>query len=177
MKALVPPIQAEPYVYLSIGSNVGPISHIAFGLEQLARRLGSIYVLQPRRTTPVAMSSPHDFVNTLAICLCDWEAFALKQWLEEIETQSGRDRNHPQSSTQDRTLDIDVLARSHICSVDQLQCAEAPYDRAVVAEMGPAVDIPLSPGAAVDAHGHVSWHGGSLVFERGVLDPQRLGSK
>ncbi|RUO19294.1 hypothetical protein CWE08_09920 [Aliidiomarina iranensis] len=95
--------------YLSLGSNLAPDEHIARALRELSERYGSILVLPIVRTEPCAINSSNGFLNTIAVISSKESSSALKAWLNSLEMAHGRDRNDPNRSTKDRTLDIDIL--------------------------------------------------------------------
>ncbi|EGN74378.1 2-amino-4-hydroxy-6-hydroxymethyldihydropteridine pyrophosphokinase [Idiomarina sp. A28L] len=95
--------------YLSLGSNLAPSEHIARALRELSERYGCILVLPIVRTEPCAINSSNAFLNTIAVVSSNESSQALKAWLNSLEAEHGRDRNDPERSHKDRTLDIDIL--------------------------------------------------------------------
>lgn len=95
--------------YLSLGSNLAPSEHIARALRELSERYGSVLVLPIVHTEPCAINSDNGFLNTIAVVSSNESSEALKAWLNRLEAEHGRDRNDPERSHKDRTLDIDIL--------------------------------------------------------------------
>jgi 2-amino-4-hydroxy-6-hydroxymethyldihydropteridine diphosphokinase len=94
---------------ISIGSNVNPSQHVPWAIENMQQMFNEVVVSRFYRTQAFAMSSKHCFWNGVVMLSSDLACDALKNLLSCWEVESGRDRNHPQCSTRDRTLDLDIL--------------------------------------------------------------------
>ncbi|MCI5221897.1 MAG: 2-amino-4-hydroxy-6-hydroxymethyldihydropteridine diphosphokinase [Candidatus Electrothrix sp. AR4] len=63
----------------------------------------------PYRTRPIAMESPHWFINAVGVLQTTLSPEALLELLLRVEEQFGRVRSANQEGYQDRTLDLDLL--------------------------------------------------------------------
>jgi 2-amino-4-hydroxy-6-hydroxymethyldihydropteridine diphosphokinase len=63
----------------------------------------------PYRTRPVAMESPHWFINAVGLLQTALQPEVLLDLLLLVEKQFGRSRSPDQEGYQDRTLDLDLL--------------------------------------------------------------------
>lgn len=98
-----------PAYFLSIGSNLEPhqnIPRILLALLEVAPRLNVSRIVE---TPPHNMASRHNFLNLTLHLTSPLDAARLKQQLNQIETNLGRDRSHPDSKRQDRPADLDIL--------------------------------------------------------------------
>jgi 2-amino-4-hydroxy-6-hydroxymethyldihydropteridine diphosphokinase len=95
-----------PKVYLSLGSNQEPETHLAEAVESLRDTFGDIVLSNWMRTKAIGFDGP-DFINGAAIIETDWDVYTLDTWLHELEDRNGRQRDVPRFS--DRTLDIDII--------------------------------------------------------------------
>ena len=92
--------------YLSLGSNVEPERHLRAAIDALRKRFGDVVVSPVYRVPAVGFEGP-DFLNAAAIVDSDLDAFALAQWLRDLEHANGRVRSHVKFSN--RTLDVDLV--------------------------------------------------------------------
>ncbi|MEZ5460974.1 2-amino-4-hydroxy-6-hydroxymethyldihydropteridine diphosphokinase [Dokdonella sp.] len=93
-------------VYLSLGSNIEPETHLRAALAELRARFGTIDVSGACRTEAVGFDGPA-FLN-LAVGLDTNESpEALDSWLHALEDRHGRRRDVPRYSS--RTLDADIV--------------------------------------------------------------------
>ena len=92
--------------YLSLGSNVDPLVHLARAVAALRERFGTV-VLSPMYRTRAVGFEGADFVNGAAVVETDLDPVALHDWLHALEDAHGRDRAGPRYG--DRTLDIDIV--------------------------------------------------------------------
>ena len=93
-------------VYLSLGSNVEPESHLRAALAELRARFGEIVVSPVYRSQAVGFEGP-DFLNLAAALDTDLDVFALDAWLHALEDRHGRRRDVPRYAS--RTLDVDIV--------------------------------------------------------------------
>lgn len=114
----------------SIGSNIEPINNTALALTRLARLFGQVQISPLVRTRAVAVTGQQDFLNAFIRFESDASDFELKQQLNAIEIDLGRDRSHRDSKILPRPMDIDILDRQ--CSLERLKPNEStPYLNAV----------------------------------------------
>lgn len=92
----------------SMGANLAPEVNFAKAREQL-NGFGQAYYSRAIYTRPVAMQSNFEFLNALFLFQTELDAAQLKQRFNAIEIGLGRDREHPESATRDRPMDIDIL--------------------------------------------------------------------
>ena len=97
----------------SIGSNIEPINNTALALTRLARLFGQVQLSPLVRTRAVAVTGQQDFLNAFIRFESDASDFELKQQLNAIEIDLGRDRSHRDSKILPRPMDIDILDRQH----------------------------------------------------------------
>ncbi|HCG78074.1 MULTISPECIES: 2-amino-4-hydroxy-6-hydroxymethyldihydropteridine diphosphokinase [unclassified Thalassolituus] len=97
------------YFLLGLGSNIEPREHLSMAVEAL-HHVGDIVEQSPAVfTEPVGETFSHTFGNQLIILECNLPAPMLKQRLQRIEEQLGREPKSPARKTRDRTIDIDIL--------------------------------------------------------------------
>lgn len=114
----------------SIGSNIEPINNTALALTRLARLFGQVQLSPLLRTRAVAVTGEQDFLNAFIRFETDASDFELKQQLNAIEIDLGRDRAHRDSKILPRPMDIDILDRQR--TLERLKLNEsAPYLNAV----------------------------------------------
>ena len=114
----------------SIGSNIEPINNTALALTRLARLFGQVQLSPLVRTRAVAVTGQQDFLNAFIRFESDASDFELKQQLNAIEIDLGRDRSHRDSKILPRPMDIDILDRQR--SLERLKPNEStPYLNAV----------------------------------------------
>ena len=92
--------------YLSLGSNIAPEANLRSAMEALRTRFGAVVRSPIYRTTAVGFDGV-DFLNAAAMVESDLDAYALNDWLHELEDAHGRDRSGPRFG--DRPLDIDIV--------------------------------------------------------------------
>ena len=95
----------------SIGSNIEPVNNTALALTRLARLFGQVQLSPLVRTRAVAVTGQQDFLNAFIRFESDASDFELKQQLNAIEIDLGRDRSHRDSKILPRPMDIDILDR------------------------------------------------------------------
>jgi 2-amino-4-hydroxy-6-hydroxymethyldihydropteridine diphosphokinase len=95
-----------PRVFVSIGSNVEPASHVRFALRALRERFGELAVSPVYRTGAVGFDGD-DFLNLAVGFDTDASVADVDAALDAIESQARRDRSAPRFAP--RTLDLDLL--------------------------------------------------------------------
>lgn len=95
----------------SIGSNVDPEASVPVALDRLARWFRVVEVSPLIRTRPVGIVGRGDFLNGLVRFQTDLGDADLKQYLNALEIDLGRDRSHPDKKRLPRPLDIDIQDR------------------------------------------------------------------
>lgn len=120
------------YYYVSLGSNIEPEKHFADAFAQLSARFGTLLVMPVVKTSPCAIDTANDFLNTLVVFASTLSTHELKAWFNQLETQHGRDRNDPMRSAKDRTLDLDILASQEHLDFSTTATFEEPYTQACV---------------------------------------------
>jgi 2-amino-4-hydroxy-6-hydroxymethyldihydropteridine diphosphokinase len=93
-------------VYLSLGSNLEPETHLRAAIGALHRQFGQIIVSPVYRFPAVGFAGP-DFLNLAVGIDTDLEPQALNDWLHALEDRLGRRRDVPRWSS--RTLDVDIV--------------------------------------------------------------------
>lgn len=93
-------------VYLGLGSNTAPETHLAAGINALRAEFGDLRLSPFYRSKAVGFDGA-DFLNGCAAIETGRDPAELKAWLTALEDAHGRRRNMPRFS--DRTLDIDIL--------------------------------------------------------------------
>lgn len=94
---------------ISIGSNIKPARHVPWVIEKMYDEFDTVVVSRFYRTDAYAMTSHTVFWNGAVMVESTLSREALKVLLCSWEIASGRNRSHPQCSTRDRTLDLDIL--------------------------------------------------------------------
>ncbi len=98
--------------WLGLGSNLGQSRLLLREAWSVLNEQPDIEVQQlsaPYRTRPVAMESPHWFVNAVGLLKTGLSPEQLLRVLLAVEEQFGRIRITGCSEYQDRTLDLDLL--------------------------------------------------------------------
>ncbi|MEC8926303.1 MAG: 2-amino-4-hydroxy-6-hydroxymethyldihydropteridine diphosphokinase [Pseudomonadota bacterium] len=93
----------------SLGSNIEPELHFSRAKHYLYQISDELAFTRDILTRPVDIDTPHPFLNALFTIETMLTATQLKQRFNEIEEQLGRDRDDPNRSIKDRTIDIDIL--------------------------------------------------------------------
>lgn len=96
-----------------LGSNIEPEKNISKALTHLLSKLSWIWVSEIIRTAPVGIQTEHYFLNALVAFWSPEDSQALKERLNKIEKDLGRDRNDPDRSRKDHTIDIDILEHTN----------------------------------------------------------------
>lgn len=95
-----------PRVFVSIGSNVEPKTHVRFALRGLHGRFGELVVSPVYRTAAVGFEGD-DFLNLVVGFETDMSIGDVDAALDAIESEAGRDRSAPRFAP--RTLDLDLM--------------------------------------------------------------------
>lgn len=93
-------------IYLGLGSNISPETHIQDGLQSL-QYLFSGVVVSPVYISPAFGFDGDDFHNLVVIAETNLSAEQVVESLRDLEYQHGRPQNAEKYSS--RTLDIDLL--------------------------------------------------------------------
>lgn len=93
-------------VYLSIGSNVDPDTHVVRAIEALTEAFGPLALSRVYRNPAVGFDGS-DFLNLVVGFDTGHDPFAIAERIHAIESANGRLRSGPKFSS--RTLDIDLL--------------------------------------------------------------------
>ena len=93
-------------VYVGLGSNVEPESHLRRAVALLRERFGELVLSPVYRSAAVGFDGP-DFLNLVAGFDSDRAAADIVDALHAIEDRIGRDRSVPKFS--DRSIDLDIL--------------------------------------------------------------------
>lgn len=118
--------------YLSLGSNLEPEKNIGLALHELCERYQNALILPIVHTEPCAIHSTNSFLNSIALIASDESPAELKNWLNQLECAHGRDRNDPNRSAKDRTLDIDILAQQATLDFSITATFNEPYVQASI---------------------------------------------
>lgn len=94
--------------FVSLGSNIDPARNVPLMLQALLQLSPSVAVSRVVQTVPVGVVGA-PFLNAAAAIATWLSPEALKASLNAIEAGLGRDRAAPDSKTQSRTADLDIL--------------------------------------------------------------------
>ncbi len=101
-------MSSEPVrVYLGIGSNIDPATHIPRALLALETEFGVICRSSLYQTSSLGFEGP-DFINLVVSFSTKFDFLRLKEGLNKIEVGCGRDRTM-ETGKGSRTLDLDLL--------------------------------------------------------------------
>lgn len=151
-----------PAYFLSIGSNLEPRQNVPRILLALLQLSPSLDVSRIVETRPIHMASTHNFLNLSLRLITNLDAATLKQQLNQIEVNLGRDRRRPDSKRQDRPADLDILfALPHNTqTVNPRWIPAEPYIRPMLLELIAFLDlacpippVPLPPGVEMKVLG------------------------
>ena len=153
------------YYYLSIGTNIHPEKNAANIVKKLSAKFGPIVIYPFIYTQPEQMDTKNRFLNSVAIVCSNMDKGEVKQILNQIEIDLGRDRNDPDKSIKDRTADIDILGSAVINNNNFFSIFQESYIRNVIIEDFSGVDLgdwglPTTQGATTvnfdSTTGHIS---------------------
>lgn len=122
-------------VYLSLGSNVEPESHLREALRALRERFGDVLVSPVYRSAAVGFTGA-PFLNSVAAFDCSLDRDTLRAWLRGLEDASGRDRSLPRYANRTLDLDIALWCEGDVCTSD---LARTEFERAHV--LAPLADL------------------------------------
>jgi len=108
-------------VYVSIGSNLERERNVAGGLSALVSEFGELVTSSVYETEAVGHSG-HPYYNLVAMFTTTCSVGRLREILQRIEAEHGRERG--QEKFADRTLDIDILIYGDL--VGQVEGVELP---------------------------------------------------
>lgn len=95
--------------FLSLGSNQNPAKNVPLMVQALLQVSPTIDISRVVRTEPSGFDSQLLFFNLAARIESTMDAKKLKQTLNQIEENLGRDRSDPNKKLKDRPADIDIL--------------------------------------------------------------------
>lgn len=95
-----------PRVFVSIGSNIDPETHVCSCLRALRQRFGEVQLSTVYRTAAVGFDGD-DFLNLVAAFDTDEAVDTVFKALHQIEDDHGRSRTEGRFKA--RTLDLDLL--------------------------------------------------------------------
>ncbi|ASP40323.1 2-amino-4-hydroxy-6-hydroxymethyldihydropteridine diphosphokinase [Bacterioplanes sanyensis] len=100
------------FYLLGLGSNIDPHRH----LQQVQQPLAELGPLLEQSAVLETQAEGDNFsgtfCNQLVILRCELPPTLLKQKLQRIEVQLGREPKNPARKHKDRTIDIDILGRA-----------------------------------------------------------------
>ena len=103
-------------IYISVGSNIDPQSHVALALADLRACFNDLQQSSIYESQAVGFDGDN-FLNLVVGAKTDKSIHQVVDCLHEIEARHGRDRNGPRFSS--RTLDLDLLLYDDvICKSD-----------------------------------------------------------
>ncbi|WP_181919653.1 2-amino-4-hydroxy-6-hydroxymethyldihydropteridine diphosphokinase [Alkalilimnicola ehrlichii] len=124
-------------LFLGVGSNANPRENIPRALAALVRRFGCLHSSSIYLTEPVAVDGDELFRNLVLFLPTTLAEAELKAFCNDIETQLGRDRTHPQRKWIARPVDLDIL-RCFAGETEILQpeaLAQEPYFLVAIPEL------------------------------------------
>ena len=95
--------------FVSLGSNINPVMNVTLMLQELLNISEKVDVSRIIETEPVGFESHNKFLNLSVRIETEKNPHQLKEYLNAIETQLGRDRTHINRKFQDRVADLDIL--------------------------------------------------------------------
>jgi 2-amino-4-hydroxy-6-hydroxymethyldihydropteridine diphosphokinase len=137
---------------IGLGSNLGQPRNLLLAAWRSLAEHPNISLLQlssPYRTKPVAMDSPHWFINAAGLLRTSLPPEALLDVLLETEQRFGRIRFPEREGYQDRTLDLDlllvdgVIIRTERLTLPHPFLHERMFVLAPLAEIAPQFQHPL----------------------------------
>ncbi|UXD88054.1 2-amino-4-hydroxy-6-hydroxymethyldihydropteridine diphosphokinase [Thalassolituus hydrocarboniclasticus] len=119
------------FYLLGLGSNIDPEQHMLQAREALAS-LGTLCAQSPvLRSAPVGDTFHFEFKNQLLILSSELLPGPLKQRLQKIEVDLGREPKNPSRKIKDRTIDIDILAMA----ASAAECRNTPLEESYYREL------------------------------------------
>jgi 2-amino-4-hydroxy-6-hydroxymethyldihydropteridine diphosphokinase len=103
-------------IYISVGSNIDPRTHVEQALAELRARFGELQQSSLYESKAVGFDGDN-FLNLVVRARTGKTIQEVVECLHEIEARHGRDRNGPRFSS--RSLDLDLLLYDDvICKTD-----------------------------------------------------------
>lgn len=97
------------YYLIGLGSNIQPDKHLSKSILLLATQVSIISQSPVLINPPCGDSFQFEFHNQLLLIHSQLDADCLKEKLEHIELQLGREAKSPARKLKDRTIDIDII--------------------------------------------------------------------
>jgi 2-amino-4-hydroxy-6-hydroxymethyldihydropteridine diphosphokinase len=139
-------------VYVGIGSNLEPETHLADALEQLEGRFGALKCSEVYESPPFGFAGPN-FLNAVVTFASDLAPAAIEAVLTAIESTEGRAATGERGGS--RTLDLDLLLYgARVDAADRLPRADVlryPFVLAPLAELAPNLHHPVTGVALGEA--------------------------
>ncbi|QEP42705.1 2-amino-4-hydroxy-6-hydroxymethyldihydropteridine diphosphokinase [Ectothiorhodospiraceae bacterium BW-2] len=140
----------EQGYFIGIGSNIDPEKNIQRALTLLQQRFGTIELSPLQWTEPVGMTSRAPFINGVLYLESSSDSATLKQQLNQIEIELGRDRTDPERKIKDRPIDLDILLARPIgtavtaADTPQESYLQRPFQQ-LIATLNPPPGTPFDP--------------------------------
>ena len=103
-------------VYLGLGANIDPEACLQAGVAALQASFQQVRLSPVYQTEAIGIDGP-DFLNMVVQMDCHLSLPELRQWIKDIETKHGRERQQPQPSC--HRLDMDVLLFGDLVDEEQ----------------------------------------------------------
>ena len=129
------------YFYLSLGTNINPQINAVKMVEALSVKFGSVLLFPFVYSKPIGINTKRHFLNSIAVVESQLSAEELKDHLNHIEEDLGRNRQDPLKSMRDRTADIDILACEQEFDIGIFSRFDAPYIHQCLNSQSPKADL------------------------------------
>lgn len=163
-----------PEIFLSIGSNISPETHILSALKDLMSTFGPLKLSSYFRTAAIGFEGPA-FINLVARFESERPPLEIAKILRNIEEKHGRTRHSQKFSS--RTLDVDlILYGDTILKSKELELPRPEIDRYAfvlepLAEIAPEGRHPISGKTYKDLWAHFDKEGLQQSRLDGDLSP------
>ncbi|TGO03096.1 2-amino-4-hydroxy-6-hydroxymethyldihydropteridine pyrophosphokinase [Candidatus Thiomargarita nelsonii] len=138
-------------VYVSIGSNIEPNSHIRAGLADMRQRFGTL-TLSPVYESEAVGFDGDNFYNLVAAFETGVDVHSVANILREIEKNNGRKRTEKRFSA--RTLDLDILLYDDLIfkdmNVPRNEILKYAFVLLPLSEIAPALKHPVTGQSYAD---------------------------
>ena len=138
-------------VYLGLGANIDPEACLQAGVVALQASFQQVRLSPVYQTEAIGIDGP-DFLNMVVEMDCHLSLPELRQWIKDIETKHGRERQQPQPSC--HRLDMDVLLFGDLVDEAQNVPRKDIYTRAYVlkplSDLAPHLTCPLTQQSMAD---------------------------
>jgi len=138
-------------VYVSIGSNIEPNSHIRAGLAHMRQRFGTL-TLSPVYESEAVGFDGDNFYNLVAAFETGVDVHSVANILREIEKNNGRKRTEKRFSA--RTLDLDILLYDDLIfkdmNVPRNEILKYAFVLLPLSEIAPALKHPVTGQSYAD---------------------------